>query len=322
MADLVVLQNPRFLVEIAPYGAALHSFQVLVGAKWRNIVLTRPDPDADVDGFLGASIGRYANRIAGAKFVLDGQEFHIAVNEPPNVLHGGPGGFHAVTWDLAEHTSTTAVFTHTSPAGDQGFPGEVRAQIRYELFDDGLSATFTATTDAPTVLSLTNHAYFNLAGAGTNAGHLLQINASAFTPVDAAGIPTGVIRPVAGTPWDFRQPRLLGEARAQAADPDWRGNYDHNFCVDGAGLREQVVLRVDDLELTVSSDAPGVQIYDGGYFTGEYETADGRPVVQYAALAIEPQQYPDAPNQAAFPSPAVRPGETYRHTILWTIKNR
>jgi len=319
------LTNDAFRVEISPFGATLHRFEVRCDEGWRNIVLSRPNPAAPVDGFLGATVGRYANRIADARFELDGVTYQLARNEPPNMLHGGGGGAHGQAWDVESSSGTALALRLVSPDGDQGFPGRLEMTAAFALLDNGLQVAYGAHTDAPTVVNMTTHPYFIMSGdgVGTVDEHVLCVPAGRYTPTDDAGIPTGEILPVDGTGLDFRTPRPIGPARAQvvAAHLERTGGFDHNLVVDGEGMRDHVRLRgPDGLTLVVRSDAPAVQLYDGAHLDGTLTSAQGRPYVQRGALAIEPQNYPDAPNHANFPSSVLRPGERYRTITQWLVE--
>ena len=322
--DTYWLTNDTTRLEISPFGATLNRFEVLTQKGWRTIVLTRPDPAAPVEGFLGATVGRYANRIAGGRFRLDGVEHRLARNEPPNMLHGGGGGTHGQEWDVESASGTELVLRLVSPDGDQGFPGRMEMTAWFRLIDGGAEVTYQATTNRPTVVNLTTHPYFNLAGGGTVDEHVLRVPASRYTPTDGAGIPTGEIAAVEGTGLDFRAPRAIGEARAQvvAQGLDRTGGLDHNLVVDGQGLREHVRLSgPDGLTLIVRSDAPAVQLYDAAHLDGTQKSPEGRPYVQRGGLAIEPQNYPDAPNHPNFPNSVLRPGDHYRTLTQWLVEN-
>jgi aldose 1-epimerase len=267
-------------------------------------------------------VGRYANRIGKAAFELDGVRYQIVANEPPNVLHGGPEGFFKVMWDVISASDTEAVLHYTSPDSEQGFPGTLQVQATFRIRPDGVEVEYLATTDAPTVVALTTHPYFNLAGEGSINDHLLQIHADGYTAVAADLIPTGEIIPVAGTAFDFREPRLIGAARKVGAQTGTLccAGFDNNFCVNGDGLREQLRLTSPDgLQLTVLANTPGIQIYDGSGFDGTLSSPEGVPYQAFAGVAIEPQAYPDSPNHPEFPSTVLRPGEEYRQVTQWVI---
>ncbi|MGC3994957.1 MAG: aldose epimerase family protein [Propionicimonas sp.] len=325
--SLIRLDGDAVRLELLPLGATLRRFDVrLADGTWRNIVLG----SADLDGYLGANIylgmtvGRFANRIADATFTLDGVEYPLVANEGANQLHGGPDGFHAREWTVAGQGDDWVEFTLTSPDGDQGYPGTLRVSARYELVPGGAKVTYRATTDAPTVINLTTHPYFNMAGegSGNTDDHVLTVHASRYTPNRDDGIPTGEIRDVTGSAADFRGGRAFGEARVQgdAEGITRNGGFDHNFVVDGFGLREHCRLSgPDGLTLVVESDQPAIQVYGGEHFDGSQIGTSGRPYDRRPGVALETQHYPDSPNQPAFPSTTLRPGEEYVATTRWLI---
>jgi len=283
------------------------------------------------DGFMGATIGRCANRIARGSFELDGRTFHVPINNPLNALHGGPQGFDKAIWHAEPADGGAAALTlfHTSPDGDQGFPGALRASVRYTLTGDGaLRLDYEAETDRPTVVNLTNHAYFNLAGGGTVLDHLLTIAADRFIPVDAALIPTGELRLVAGTPFDFREPARIGARVDEPGDEQlgFAGGYDHNFVLrpappgdDGRALR--LAARLEEpsrgLSMEVWTTEPGLQFYSGNFLDGSRRGRRGAPLEHRGGLCLETQHFPDSPNRPEFPSVALRPGETFRSSTLY-----
>ena len=315
--------NEKLRLAIAPFGATLGRLEVrLADGTWRNIVLTRPDPDVAVPSYLGATVGRFANRLANARFTLDGRTYQLPANEGPNQLHGGPAGFDSVRWQVEDASAEALKLSLTSADGDQGYPGTLHLTASFSLIPGGAQVEFVATTDAPTVLNITMHPFFNLDGAGNIDAQVVQVPASRFTVTDDANIPTGESRDVTGLGLDLREPRVLRQARAAVvADGLGRaGGIDYNLIVDGAGLREHVrLVGPDGVTLVVRSDAPSVQLYDAGGFDGSAVSADGDPLVRFGGLAIEPQVYPDAPNHAGFPSAVLRPGEEYRRVIQWLV---
>ncbi len=272
--------------------------------------------------YLGCIVGRFGNRIAGARFSLDGQTYALAANDGPNSLHGGPGGFHGKIWrGSIAPDGASVTLRATSPDGEEGFPGALAIAVTYALDDDGaLSIAYAATTDAPTVVNLTNHSYFNLAGGGDILGHTLTIDADTYLPTDAHQIPLGELHPVAGTPFDFTAPHPIGE-RIDADDPQLAIGlgYDHMWIVRGNGLRHAITLAdpTSGRTLDVLTDAPGAQCYGGNMLDGSTTGRGGVALYRHAGLAIETQGYPDAPNQPQFPSAALRPGEVYRTTTIY-----
>ena len=278
--------------------------------------------------FFGAIIGRYANRIARSRFTLDGVEYALTENEGENHLHGGPGGFHRATWRVApfEHPSAGAVLSHRSDAGDQGFPGTLDARVTYALTDDNeLIVDYCATTDAPTPVNLTQHAYFNLAGhdAGDVLDHELTLNASHFMPVGAALLPAGPMRSVSGTPFDFTAPHRIGERIHEADEQLAIGHgYDHNFVLDRRDASElALAARVYEPRsgrvLEILTTEPGIQFYSGSGIGGGAPGKGGYVYTGNAALALEPQHFPDSPNHPEFPSTILRPGDEYRSQTVY-----
>jgi aldose 1-epimerase len=271
--------------------------------------------------YVGAVVGRYANRIAEGRFTLDGAEYVLPRNNGDACLHGGPAGFHTLLWEPREVPGGVEL-SLTSPDGDSGFPGTVTATVTYVLDEDGLTVSYTATTDAPTVVNLTNHAYWNLDGTGTIEDHVLELPASRFVAVDAGLIPTG-IAPVEGTPMDFREPRRIGD-RLRAADEQLRHalGYDHAWVLDDpADGQLQLIARVraprSGRVLEVLTDQPSVQFYSGNFLDGAVVGRGGRAYRQGDGLCLETQHLPDSPNQPDFPSTVLRPGERYGTTTLF-----
>lgn len=282
--------------------------------------------------FFGALIGRYANRIARGRFVLDGVTHQLSQNEGENQLHGGGGGFFRATWRvtlLRNGESTSAVLSHRSPAGDQGYPGTLDARVTYTLTNENaLVIDYAAVTDAATPVNLTQHAYFNLAGddAGEIFDHELMLNASHFTPVDDQLIPTGAILPVRGTPLDFTTPRAIG-ARAADGGRLLGGAYDHNFVIDREDstalvLAARVYEPRSGRVLEVFTTEPGIQLYTGGGLADGAPGKGGYAYVRYGAFALETQHCPDSPNQPGFPSTILRPGEEYRSKTVYRFSVR
>lgn len=280
--------------------------------------------------FMGCLVGRYANRIAKGRFVLDGKTYSLATNNGPNALHGGPTGFHARLWTpkvVSGPDGDALELTYVSKDGEEGYPGTLTAKVVYSLrADGGLVIDYAATSDAPTVVNLTNHAYFNLAGEGegTILGHELQLESDAFTPVDATLIPTGAFTPLDGTPFDFRKPTAIG-ARIDAADEQIRrgGGYDHNFVLRGKLGELRRVARVSEPKsgrvLEVYTTEPGIQFYSGNFLDGSLTGKSGKPYVKRAGLCLEAQHYPDSPNRPEWPSVVLRPGQTYRQMTVYRV---
>ena len=278
---------------------------------------------ADGNTYMGAVVGRFGNRIAGGTFELDGVRHQVPVNSPPNALHGGTLGFDQKVW-RAEIEGDAVVFRLTSPDGEMGFPGALEVAVRYSLEGGALRMEYEATTDKATVLNLTNHAYFNLAGegSGTVLGHEAMIAADGFVPTDATAIPLGHVAPVAGTPLDFRQLHVIGERIGDQDVQLLRGRgYDHTFALGEQGVMKRAAAVTDPASgrrLTVETTEPGVQFYTGNYLDGTVPNRDGSGVYALrTGFCLETQAYPDAPNQPGFPSAVLRPGETLRSVTIY-----
>ncbi|QSF58024.1 aldose epimerase family protein [Nocardioides sp. zg-1228] len=322
---LTIGAAPGPVVEVLTLGATVHRLVVGCGdGERRNVVLGHPDVEERLasSDYVGGTIGRYANRIAAGRFVLDGREVEVRTHDRGNSLHGGPDGFDVRLWDVESHDTHEAVLTLVSPDGDQGFPGEVSVRVRYRVEGDAVRVAMHATTDAPTVVNLTNHAYVNLdgEGAGTIDGHELTVEADAYTPVDDSGIPLGDHAPVAGTPFDLRRPAVLGPVlRAEHPQMVATRGLDHNYVVRGTGLRRAAVLTspATGTSVEVWTDQPGVQVYTGNVLDGTRRSTRGGRYRQGDGVALEPQLFPDSPNRPEWPSAVLRPGETYRATLEW-----
>ncbi|UED86656.1 aldose epimerase family protein [Streptomyces profundus] len=281
--------------------------------------------------YMGALIGRYGNRIAAGRFTLDGTEHQVPVNDGPNSLHGGTTGYDKRVWDVTPHGRSGLTLHYTSPDGEMGYPGELDVTVAYTLTDEGaFRIEYTATTDAPTVLNLTNHTYFNLAGEGSGGiyDHKLSLNAGRFTPVDETLIPTGELASVGGTPFDFRRGKTIGEDIRESHQQILYGQgFDHNFVLDKGGTARperiaQVYERGSGRLMTVSTTEPGVQFYSGNFLDGTLVGTSGRAYRQGDGLCLETQHFPDSPNQPDFPSTTLRPGETYRSTTVYAFGTR
>jgi len=282
----------------------------------------RPHP------YFGAIIGRYGNRIGKARFTLDGVTYTLAKNDGENSLHGGVEGFDKKLWKARTEAgpgSQTLVLSYTSPDGEEGYPGTLQTEVRYTLSDDdSFRIDYLATTDKKTVVNLTNHTYFNLKGQGNGdiLDHEIQINASRFTPVDEGLIPTGELRPVEGTPFDFRKPARIG-ARIDADDEQIRRGrgYDHNFVLDregeGLSLAARVIEPSTGRGLEVWTTEPGMQFYTGNFLDGSLVGKGGKAYPRRSGFCLETQHFPDSPNQPAFPSTVLEPGKEYRSATVW-----
>jgi aldose 1-epimerase len=275
--------------------------------------------------YFGALIGRYGNRIGHAKFTLEGKEYKLPANDGANTLHGGPKGFDKVVWTPRMLPDGGLELIYSSKDNEQGFPGTLKATVQYHLTAaNELKIEYSATTDKPTVVNLTNHSYFNLKGAGngTILDHVVTVKASKFTPVDSGLIPTGELKPVAGTPFDFTKPTAIGARIGQNDEQLKLGRgYDHNFVLDrtGAGMslaahvEEPTTGRVMDVETT----EPGLQFYTGNFLDGTLKGKGGHMYQQRFAFCMETQHYPDSPNKPSFPTTELKPGQTYKTTTLY-----
>lgn len=275
--------------------------------------------------YFGATIGRYANRIAKGQFTLGKTVYQIPCNDGPNTLHGGPAGFDKRLWTTeAVDSDVPAVrFTRLSPDGEEGYPGNLYASVTFSLNDDNeLRIDYTATTDKPTVVNLANHTYFNLAGGGSILDHVVTLHADSYTPVDATLIPTGEIAKVDGTPFDFRTPTAIGARIKQAGGKPV--GYDHNFVLNKGWFSDwSVAAEIEDPKsgrtLTVSTDQPGLQFYSGNFLDGTVTGKGGDVYHQYDAFVLETQHYPDSPNHDNFPSTVLQPGDTYKTSTVYAF---
>jgi aldose 1-epimerase len=278
--------------------------------------------------FFGGAIGRYANRIGGGTFKLDGKKYDLPKNDGPNTLHGGPHGFYNVLWQGKEIPNGVEL-TYRSKDGEAGFPGNLTATVKYTLVKNELKMEYSATTDKDTVVNLTNHAYFNLAGEGNGdiLKNQLTLRASRFTPVDATLIPTGELKNVDSTPFDFRSPHEVGE-RIQADDEQLKlgHGYDHNWVLDSQSgkLAEAAELydRNSGRALKVLTTEPGIQFYSGNFLDGSIKGKGGKPYEHRAALCLETQHYPDSPNHPKFPSTELKPGAEYHSVTVYSFSTR
>lgn len=336
---MIELFSPELRVAIAPHGARIaRLFAPDRDGRPGEVVVGLAEADYKADtAYLGAVVGRFANRIAGGEFVLDGLRHRLPRNEPTATLHGGPDAFDHADWAADPVTAvpggSAVTLRHTSPDGDNGFPGTLEAIATFTVLGTDLAIDLTATTDAPTVVNLTNHAYFNLRGAPHGVGyggieeHEITVLADGYLPIDDALIPTGVIAPVVGTALDLSAPTRIG-ARWRHAALAAAGGFDHCYVLHGRGPRSgpatgdlaaaaHVSEPVSGRTLTVFTDQPGVQFYSGNHLDGSLVTHDGRAVRRGDAFCLEPQHYPDSPNRPEFPSTVLRPGHQHRTRILF-----
>lgn len=280
----------------------------------------QPEPWLKPHPFFGAVAGRYANRIAAGKFTLDGHEYTLATNNGANHLHGGKVGFDKRNWKVAPLGENDVTFVYDSPAGEEGYPGALHTTVTYKLTDaNELILTYTATTDAPTVLNLTNHTYWNLSGAHDILAHELRIPAARYTAVDAGSIPTGALAPAKGA-MDFNTAKPIGRDIGELITAPG-GGYDHNFVIDGWALGKTVTAAevfdpASGRVMTVTTDQPGVQFYTGNYLK-DVTGKGGKVYSKFGALCLETQHFPDSPNHPDFPTTVLRPGETFRSTTTY-----
>ena len=330
---LFTLTNARGMeVRFASVGGVILSVQVPDrNGAMADVVLGYDAPDDyQTDRYyFGAIVGRYANRIANGAFSIDGHAYALAKNDGPNHLHGGIRGFHRAEWIVEPFTDVArsgAVLSRLSPAGEEGYPGNLQVAVTYTLTDrNELIFDYLATTDAPTPVNLTQHSYFNLAGhdRGDILGHQLTLNASRFTPVNATLIPTGALRAVVGTPFDFTATHAIG-ARIDVADEQLQfgHGYDHNFVIDRAAattltLAARVAEPSSGRMLEVHTTEPGIQLYTGNWLDGSMPGKRGHAYGRRCGLALETQHFPDSPNQEQFPPTILRPGEEYRSRTVY-----
>lgn len=330
--DLYVLKNKNGLeLCISNYGAIVMSIMTPdKNGNFANVVLGHDSIDAIVNSpepYLGSTIGRYGNRIANGKFTLDGVEYTLAINNGPNNLHGGLKGFNAVVWEAQQTDPQTLVLKYTSPDGEEGFPGNVDVVMTYTLTDNNeFRIDYEATTDRATLVNLTNHAFFNLAGIANPSpsveNNIVTINADFFTPMDSVSIPTGEIRKVEGTPMDFRTPHVVGE-RINSTDEQivFGAGYDHCFVLNKKEAGElsfaaKCVEPDSGRSLTVYTTEPGVQLYTGNWLNG-FAGMHGSTFPARSAICFEAQHFPDTPNKPHFPTAVLRPGEKYTQTCIY-----
>jgi aldose 1-epimerase len=334
--EMVTLKNASGMeVQAISYGAIITSIKVpdrtgkladvVLGFDQSSQYFADPTPP-----YFGAIVGRYGNRIANGAFALDFKKYVLVKNNGPNHLHGGTKGFDKVLWSVATKNApegAAAIFTRTSPDGEEGYPGNLAVRVTYTLTDKNeLIVDYHATTDKPTVVNLTQHSYFNLAGEGSGdiLAHQLTLNADRYTPVDATLIPTGQLAPVAGTPFDFRKPTAIGARIAEdnAQLKNGKG-YDHNWVVNRKGAGLELAARLTEPKsgrtLEVTTTEPGIQFYTGNFLDGTIKGKGGHVYGLRSALCLETQHFPDSPNHKAFPSTELRPGKSYESRTVFTF---
>ncbi|CAA9348978.1 MAG: Aldose 1-epimerase [uncultured Nocardioidaceae bacterium] len=335
--DRYTLTNTRGMrMKVLTFGGVIQKLRVPDrNGKLTNVVLgfdTVGEYADDADPYFGSLIGRYGNRIARGQFTLDGETYQLPINNPPNSLHGGNRGFDDRLWraePVRRNGKVGLALRLTSRAGDQGYPGTLQVGVTYLLRNDNsIRIRYRATTDAATVVNLTQHSYFNLQGEGTSSiyDHRLRLNAPRFTPVDSTLIPTGDLRAVGGTPFDFRSAKPIGRDIRDATTQLLHGQgYDHNWVLaDGRGLR--LAARVHEPDsgrvLTILTEEPGIQFYSGNFLDGTLVGPSGKAYRQGDGFALETQHFPDSPNQPDFPSTVLRPDEVYKTSTVWQFTAR
>ncbi|HMG81532.1 MAG TPA: aldose epimerase family protein [Ferruginibacter sp.] len=325
--DLFILKNKNGLqAAISNYGARWVSMFVPDAKKdlinviaGFNAIEPYQKPSA---AYYGATIGRYANRIANGRFTLEGKEYIVDKNNGPNHLHGGKKGFNHVVWEAVSTEENTMLLKYLSPDGEEGYPGNLEVTVRYTLTDDNeMTIAFTATTDQTTVINVTNHAYFNLNGAGNIEDHTLCINADYYTPINKNLIPIGSIASVIDTPFDFRQPKKIGDAIQDDFQLRYGHGYDHNFILnkknDELSLAATAQGNISKIKMDVITTEPGMQFYSGNFMDGSNILANGTTDDRRTAFCLETQHFPDSPNQKNFPSTTLLPGDMYQSTTIF-----
>lgn len=326
---IYTLKSGQVEIRVTGYGAKLVSVRTPDrGGNVADIVLGFDKLDDFLnpkEPHLGSIVGRFGNRIAKGKFSIDGNSYQIPINNGPNALHGGPVGFDKHVWESQE-VPNGVEFTLVSPDGDMGFPGKLTAKARYTLTGNTLRIDYSATTDKPTVVNMTNHAYFNLHGddQGNILDQVMEIHADRFTPVDSGLIPTGELEPVAGTALDFRTAQVIGARIDDGFEQmTLAGGYDHNFVVNGeAGKLRVAAIATDPVSgrrMTVETTEPGIQFYSGNFLNGMFTGRHGAKYEKHTGFCLETQHFPDSPNHSNFPSTLLRPGETMHSTTTFTF---
>jgi aldose 1-epimerase len=332
-AEVYTLKDADLEVQITNFGARIVSVMTKDrNGKMDDVVLGYNsvggyinEAQKDKKTYFGAVVGRYGNRIRAGKFTLGGHQYQIPANNNGNALHGGPHGFDEKLWN-AQQTPNGVEFSLVSKDGDMGFPGDLTVHVRYTLVGPALHINYSATTDKPTVVNVTNHSYFNLGGngSGTILDEVLMLNADKYTPVDSGLIPVGGPKPVAGTPFDFTRPTPIGQ-RIHDNNEQLKiaGGYDHNWVLNGPNGTMKLAAKLTDPKtgrvLTVSTTQPGVQFYSGNFLDGSYKSTNGVPYAKNTGLCLETQHFPDSPNQPAFPTTELKPGQTMHSETVFAF---
>jgi aldose 1-epimerase len=332
--EIVTLSNGKGITaKITNYGGTIVSFEAPDrNGKPGDIVLGFESVDGyakPTNPFFGAIIGRYGNRIGGGKFTLDGKEYKLGVNDGNNTLHGGKIGYNKVLWKIentqAEGNKAELKLSYLSKDGEEGFPGDLKCIVTYTITaDNKLEMKYEATTDKPTVVNMTNHTYWNLAGQGSGdiLGHELMINADKITAVGPGLIPTGELKDVKGTPFDFTKPMTIG-SRIKQVDID---GYDHNFVLKGKAGKMNLAVEVYEPNsgrvMEIKTIEPGIQFYSGNFLDGTLKGKEVKMYNKHGAFCLETQHYPDSPNKPKFPSTVLRPGEKYETTTVYTFSTK
>ncbi len=332
--DLFILKNKNGVeAAITNYGGRLVSLLVPdTAGKMTDVVAGFESVEGyqkSTEPYFGATIGRYGNRIAKGHFTLEGKQYKLYLNNKQNTLHGGKKGFQDVVWDAKQLNDTTLELTYLSKDMEENFPGNLKVKVTYALTaDNGLKINYEATTDKTTIVNLTNHAFFNLngAGSGTILNHIVQIDADRYTPVDSTLIPTGKIGPVAGTPFDFRKATAIG-ARINAPDEQLKfgGGYDHNYVLNKHTLAVPIASVKGDksgIVMEVYTEEPGLQFYSGNFMQSKNSMKNGKKDDYRTAFAMETQHFPDSPNQPQFPSTVLKPGQTYKTQSIYRFRSK
>ncbi|MCC8088230.1 MAG: galactose mutarotase [Rikenellaceae bacterium] len=328
---MTIKNNNGLTAQITNYGARLVSLWVPdKDGKFIDVVQGQNTIDSYMNAYelyYGATVGRYANRIANGQFTLDGEEYQLDINDGENHLHGGSKGFFTVVWDAEQVSDNTVRLAYRAMDGEMGYPGNLDVVLNYSLDDDNtLRITYEAETDKPTIVNLSHHSYFNLSGAGkeTINDHMLKLYASNFTPTDENLIPTGEIWTVYDTPMDFTEFHAIGDRVEEDYEPlVIAGGYDHNWVLDqadGVKVAAEIYSPESGILMTVYTDEPGIQFYGGNFINGTDRTKDGNGTHGFrSAFCLETQNFPDAPNHENFPSAVLRPGEKYERVCYYAF---